>query len=233
MSSIQANLCKPCPDGVPARISGSSRLSATQVVLPIRAYDPLRNSRKLESMSHHGMPVLKCRQGTAVCLFAGKDKSESENQGSSWNALEKAMGSIKGQSVEDLLRQQIEKKEFYDDGGSGKNPPRGRGGGGGGNGSEGSGDEGLAGVTDETLQVIMATVGFIFLYIYVITGEEMTRLGKDYIKYLFRGHKSVRLTRAMDKCSRFWRIVYGKEVDKHWLEKEILKTNTLYDGPDS
>lgn len=73
------------------------------------------------------------------------------------------MGNFKGQSVEDMLRQQIEKQEFYD-GGSGKNPPRG-GGGGSGDGFGGSDDEGLAGIMDETLQVILATMGFILLVI--------------------------------------------------------------------
>ncbi|KAF2321960.1 hypothetical protein GH714_004854 [Hevea brasiliensis] len=103
-----------------------------------------------------------------------------EYQGSSWNPFEKFMGSFKGKSVEDVLRQQIEKQEFYD-GGSGKNPPRG--GGGGGDGFEGSDDEGFAGIMDETLQVVLATVGFIFLYVYIISGEELTRLVKDYIKF--------------------------------------------------
>jgi hypothetical protein len=75
------------------------------------------------------------------------------------------MGSFKGQSIEDMLRQQIEKQEFYD-GGSEKNPPSGGGGGGGGGGGSGeSEDEGLVGIIDETMQVILATIGFIFLVI--------------------------------------------------------------------
>lgn len=67
-------------------------------------------------------------------------------------------------SVEDLLRQQIEKQEFYEDdgGSSGGNRP-----GGGDGDSGGTDDEGLTGILDELLQVILATLGFIFLVIYV------------------------------------------------------------------
>lgn len=67
----------------------------------------------------------------------------------------------KQKSIEDVLREQISKNEFYENKGSGGKPPRG--GGGGADGFGGSEDEGLAGVMDETLQVILATLGFIFL----------------------------------------------------------------------
>lgn len=73
------------------------------------------------------------------------------------------MGNLgKGQSIEDVLRQQIQKQEFYD-GDGGKSPPR-RGGGGRGEGGSGeSGDEGVSGIIDETVQVVLATIGFILL----------------------------------------------------------------------
>ncbi|OWM64110.1 hypothetical protein CDL15_Pgr018681 [Punica granatum] len=176
--------------------------------------------------------MLKDRQLVPFGLFGGKGKSEEGNEGSAWKSLEKAMGSFgKNQSIEDVLRQQIEKQEFFDDGNTGGKPPR-QGGGGGGD-LGGTEDEGFAGILDETLQVVLATLGFIFLYVYIISGEELTRLAKDYIKFLFGGSKSVRLRRAMYKWGRFYkRLTEKKEVDPYWLEREIINTTTWWDSPD-
>ncbi|XP_010524172.1 PREDICTED: uncharacterized protein LOC104802322 [Tarenaya hassleriana] len=193
-------------------------------------FSPLLNHRR------RGGPSGKQRQGSAVCLLGGKDKSDGSDEISPWKAIEKAMGK---KSIEDMLREQMQKKEYYD-GGSSNNPPRGGGGGGGGSdgggeGSEGSGeeDEGIAGIVDETVQVVLATLGFIFLYVYIISGEELFRLGRDYIKHLFGGPKSVRLTRTIEGWRRFLEQMSPKRVyDEYWLEKAIINTPTWYDGPD-
>lgn len=177
------------------------------------------------------VPVSKYQQSMPVCLFGGKGKTGGENGGSPWNAFQNILGRFKGKSVEDVLRQQIEKKEFYDDGGKGKKPPSG---GGGGNSGDGSGeDEGLGEIIDETVQVILATMGFIFMYVYIISGEEMARLAKDYIKYLFGGSQSARLKRAMYKWGRFYKkLTEKKVVDPFWLEKAIINTPTWWDSPE-
>lgn len=78
------------------------------------------------------------------------------------------MEKFKGQSIEDVLRQQIQKGEYFDNGGSGARPPGGSGGGGGGGGdspdeTDGPEEESFAEMLDENLQVILATLGFIFL----------------------------------------------------------------------
>lgn len=63
-------------------------------------------------------------------------------------------------SIQDVLRDQIRKGEYADEGGSGG----GLGGsGGGGGGSGDSEDEGLDGLLDEIQQVVLATLAFIFL----------------------------------------------------------------------
>ncbi|GAB4854789.1 hypothetical protein Ancab_023374 [Ancistrocladus abbreviatus] len=172
----------------------------------------------------------KYRQSSPVCLFGSKGDSVNGNQEPLWKALQKTLGNFgKKRSVEDILRQQIEKQEYYDDGGSGTRPP----GGGGMGDSGGSEDEGFAATMDETVQVILATLGFIFLYIYIITGEELIRLAKDYIKYLLGGKKSVRLTRAMETWQKFFEgFSKVKEEDPYWLEREIINTETWWDSPE-
>ncbi|KAK2992350.1 hypothetical protein RJ640_016804 [Escallonia rubra] len=173
--------------------------------------------------------ALRYRQCTPVCLFGGKGKSESNNEASPWKSLEKAMGGLKKeQSLEDVLRQQIEKQEFSG-GGSGGNRP----GGGGGDGSGGSDDEGFSGVVDETVQVILATVGFIFLYMFIVEGEEISVFVKDYLKYIFGGQKSLRLRRTMYQWRKFFqRLSEKKEVQPDWLERAIVNTPTWWDSPE-
>ncbi|XP_030504712.2 uncharacterized protein LOC115719705 [Cannabis sativa] len=181
-------------------------------------------------------PLLKpCRSGP-VCLSNTGAGGDSEGS-PPWKAFEKVVGNLtKGNSIEDVLRKQIEKKEFYEDRDGGGMPPPGGGGGGGGGGGDGSGgseDEGIFGILDETLQVVLATLGFIFLYIYIINGEELIKLAKDYIKYIFKGTESIRLKRVLNKWRRFFRKITEKKVyDKYWLEREIINTPTWWDSPD-
>ena len=80
-----------------------------------------------------------------------------------WKSFGKAFENFgKKFSVDDALDQEIEEEEFYDDGGKGRNPPRGRGRGRGGSG--GSEDGGF----DETMQVILATLALILVVWFTI-----------------------------------------------------------------
>lgn len=170
--------------------------------------------------------------GAPVCLFGNKGKSENADEASPWKALDNAMENLKkDQSIEDVLKQQIQKREYYDDGGG--KPPRGGGGGSSGDGFGEADEEGLSGIWDEFVQVILATFGFIFLYIYIIQAEEVTVLAKDLIKFLFTRQVSLRLARIVSEWKSFFAKLNEKEVvDPYWLEREIINTTTMYDSPE-
>ncbi|KAK9141254.1 hypothetical protein Scep_010935 [Stephania cephalantha] len=190
---------------------------------------PIRSIQPLVTSARHASKVLRYQRVAPMCLFGDKGKPKGGNEDSPWKALEKAMGGLKKElTVQDVLREQIQKQELGDNGGGPGSPP----GGGSGGGSGGSEEEDFAGIVDEFVQVILATIGFIFLYIYIIDGEELTRLAKDYIRYLFTRKTSVRLRRAMFQWERFYEMLTRKdEYQPDWLEREILNTPTRWYNP--
>ena len=71
-------------------------------------------------------------------------------------------------------------------------------------------------------------------YIYIIEGQELVLLVKDYIKYLFGADRSARLKSAMYSWGKFYKRRTRKKPkpDEYWLEKAILNTPTWWDHPD-
>ncbi|OVA03150.1 hypothetical protein BVC80_733g26 [Macleaya cordata] len=69
-------------------------------------------------------------------------------------------------------------------------------------------------------------------YVYIISGEELTRLAKDFIKFLFTRRKIIRLTRAIARWGRAYRRMTKKdELQRDWLERAILNTPTWWHNP--
>ncbi|CAL0299128.1 unnamed protein product [Lupinus luteus] len=216
----------PCQSRIYGKNKSQVHRSPSESCVSRSDVNPLsRTSLSLGANSSSGlqcMPVLKSRRPLHVCLAGGKGMMDN-NENSPWKSLENEMQKLKGQSLEDALREQIQKGEYYQNGGNGGKPP-GNGGRGGGGGAGGSDDGRFAGISDETLQVILATIGFIFLYICVNDGVELAKLTRDFIKYLSGGGQSVRLQRALYKWVRLYKnITQKKEVDKDASEKEPTK----------
>nr|XP_043610813.1 uncharacterized protein LOC122582483 [Erigeron canadensis]XP_043610814.1 uncharacterized protein LOC122582483 [Erigeron canadensis] len=165
---------------------------------------------------------------TPVCSFGGKGESKNSNEGSPWKSIEKAMSSFKKeQSLEDVLRQQMEKQEYYDGGSGGDSS----GGGGGGGGFGGTEDEGFAGMFDEVLQVILAIIALIVLYLNIIAGDQVMLFITDTFDFLI-GKKGPRLRTIMYEFAEFYQKFRAKvPYDPYWLEKEIILTPTWWDSP--
>ncbi|XP_027930757.1 uncharacterized protein LOC114186890 isoform X3 [Vigna unguiculata] len=179
------------------------------------AFDPLSvTSLRLtpESLSRSQcQPVLKSRQPLHLCLAGGQGMMENNGDFQS-KSLQEAMEQFKGQSIEDILRQQMQK------GGSGDIPPGGRRGGGGGSDDGSSG--GSDGMSNENLQVVLATVCFVIMYIFVINGLELIKLARDCIKFVSGRGQSARLKRAMHRWVKLYEnIIEKKEAVKNGLEK--------------
>lgn len=107
-----------------------------------------------------------------------------------------------------------------------------RGGGAAGNGDGGQDEQNFSETMDEVLQVVLATIGFIFVYAYLLTGAEMTRLARDYIKYLFGSPATPRMMRTREKWADFFESLTGTvEGQKVLLGRLALAVPILLQNP--
>ncbi|XP_024967597.1 uncharacterized protein LOC112507298 [Cynara cardunculus var. scolymus] len=170
-----------------------------------------------------------------VCLFGGKGGPRSGNEASPWKSIEKAMSGLKKeQSLEDVLRKQMEKQDYYDDG-SGEDPPIGGGDGGGGGGGSGgfrgTGDEGFDGMWDDIQQVTFAILALIAMYVYIVMGDRVITFIAEGFEFL-AGKRGPRLRTIMQEFAQFYETYRAKvKVDPYWLEKAIISTPTWWDSP--
>ncbi|KAK7332651.1 hypothetical protein VNO80_29406 [Phaseolus coccineus] len=181
------------------------------------AFDPLSEislSFRPKSLSRFQyQPVLKSGQPLHLCFASGQGMKENNGDFQS-KSLQEAMEQFKGQSIDDILRQQIQK------GGNGGIPPGGGRSGGGGGGSHGGSSGGSDGMSNENLQVVLATVCFVLMYIFVIDGLELMKLARDCIKFVSGRGQSARLKRAMNRWVQLYKNIFEKkEAVKNALEK--------------
>ncbi|XP_022994855.1 uncharacterized protein LOC111490456 [Cucurbita maxima] len=239
MMQITATQNSLCPNKSLCLVSKSSYPSFLASQTRSAFVNPSANTSYLKK----GLPVLKYdhrrvglkhRYTPIASLFGSKGKDNGDG-GSPWKAFDKVVENFKkGRSVEDILRQQIENKDFYDGGDGGRTPPGGGGGSSGGDSSSESEDHNILGILEETMHVVLATIGLVLVYIYIIEGQELVLLAKDYIKYLFGADRSARLKSAMYSWGKFYkrRTRKKQKPDEYWLEKAILNTPTWWDHPD-
>ena len=85
----------------------------------------------------------------------------------------------------------------------------------------------------EIVAVYLICVVRVLQYIYIINCEEMQKLSRDLVIYLFKGSESFRLKRIKTQIRDFWDSLKPVEVedDPYWLERQIINTKTMYDAP--
>lgn len=210
MSYFQAITCKPHSGLIVDRpITGLGR---TCKLLPLAQYSLRSHSLGFHKLQKQVYPRLilvaaSHKRLTHVCALSGKGNPELDND-PFMESLKKAMADAKKQQpIQDLLKEQMAKLTEQGSGGGGGNRNR-RGGNGG---SDGPEDESFKESLDEIVQVILATVAFILVYIHIIRGEELYRLAKDYTRYLVTGKRTARLKRAMLKWNNFSESFMQKE----------------------
>ncbi|KAF7089911.1 hypothetical protein CFC21_092763 [Triticum aestivum] len=215
MSYFQATTCKPHTGLIVDRpITG---LGKTCRLLPVPQYSlrprPL-GFRKLDKHIYPRLVLVAASHPrlTPVCASSGKGNPEIDND-PFMDHLKKAMADAKKpRPIQDVLKEKFTKLREQASGGGGGNGNR-RGGNGGSGGPE---DESFKESLDEVVQVILATVAFILVYIHIIRGEELYRLARDYTRYLVTGKRTARLKRSMQQ----WRSFSEKFMQNEGSQEE-------------
>ncbi|KAL6652470.1 hypothetical protein ACP70R_011395 [Stipagrostis hirtigluma subsp. patula] len=165
-----------------------------------------------------------------VYALSGKENPEIVNDPFSMESLNKAMAEAKrGRSIQDLLMEQIAKIRGQGSGGNGGNKNRY---GGGGGGSDGPDDESFKESLYEVIQILLATVAFILVYIHIIRGEELYRLARDYTRYLVTGKRTARLKRALLNWRDFSESITKKDsTQEDFYGRPVASESTWWQQP--
>lgn len=196
MTNIQATIQKPHSTIRAHRpVAGLGRTRELLGQHSLCAHSTL-SCKLQEQMYPRIVLVSACHKRLApICALSGKENPELANDRFSMESLNKAMSAAKKpRSIQDLLMEQMARIQGQWSGGNGGNRNRY---GGSGGGSDGPEDESFKDSLNEMIQILIATVAFIFVYIHIIRGEELYRLARDYTRYLVTGKRTARLKRAM------------------------------------
>ncbi|XP_062222829.1 uncharacterized protein LOC133921808 [Phragmites australis] len=225
MNYFQATMCKPHGGLIVNRpIAGLGSTSQ----YPLRSH--ALGFHKLQQKVYPRLILVAAshKRLSPICASSERGNPDSADD-PLMESLKKAMADAKKpRPIQDLLKEQIAKLREQGSGGDGGN--RNRGGGNGGSG--GPEDESFNETLDEIVQVILATVAFILMYIHIIRGEELYRLARDYTRYLVTGKRTARLKRSMQKWRTFSQSFMQKESsEEDRYERPVASKPTWWQQP--
>ncbi|CAD6250394.1 unnamed protein product [Miscanthus lutarioriparius] len=225
MSYFQATTCKPH-----SRIIVNKPIAGLGSTYQYPLYSHALGFHKLQQKVYPRLVLIAAshKRLTPVCALSGKGNPGTADD-PLMESLKKAMADAKKpRPIQDLLKEQVAKLREQASGGGGGNGNR-RGGSGG---SGGPDDESFKETLDEVVQVILATVAFILVYIHIIRGEELYRLARDYTRYLVTGKRTARLKRAMQKWHNFSESFMQKEgSEEDQYERSAVSKPTWWQQP--
>ncbi|CAM0945321.1 unnamed protein product [Alopecurus aequalis] len=202
MSYFQATTCKPHSGLIVDRpVTGLGKSSRLLPVSQCSLRSCALGLCKLEKQIYPRLVLVAAshKRLTPVCATSGKGNPDIDND-PFMDHLKKAIDDAKKpRPIQDVLKEKLAMLREQASGGGGRNGNR-RGSNGGSGGPE---DESFKESLDEIVQVILATVAFILVYIHIIRGEELYRLARDYTRYLVTGKRTARLKRSMQQWRNF------------------------------
>ncbi|RLM66567.1 uncharacterized protein C2845_PM16G12310 [Panicum miliaceum] len=194
MSYFQATMHKP--HGMLTAYRPVAGLGRTHELLGRHTLCPhSTRSCKLQQQLYPRLVLVSACHKRLGPVYALSGKENPVNDPFSMKSLNKAMAQAKRpRSLQDLLSEQMAKIRGQGSGGNGGNKNRY---GGSGGGSDGPEDESFKDSLYEMIQILIATIAFILVYVHIIRGEELYRLARDYTRYLVTAKRTSRLKRAM------------------------------------
>ncbi|KAG2567121.1 uncharacterized protein LOC120682357 [Panicum virgatum] len=230
MSCFQATMHKP--HGMHTAYRPVAGLGRTHVLLGRHSMCPhSTGSCKLQQQLYPRLVLVSACYKRVGPVYASSGKENPVNDPFSMESLNKAMAQAKRpKSLQNLLREQMDKIRGQGSGGNGGNKNRF---GGSGGGSDGPEDDSFKDSLYEMIQILIATIAFILVYVHIIRGEELYRLARDYTRYLVTGKRTARLKRAMLNWRDFSERITKKDSaqEEDYYGRSISSESTWWQQP--